>query len=113
MGYYTQICINLRVKREKIDEFRSRINELKEKINDGTLPLDHWFWWYEDIIVAEDGKIEFVDYNRKWYDGEEFYNFIKDYVEQGFIEGYGEEFGDMWRVDFDGKGNFECQVAAF
>jgi len=113
MGYYTQIYVNLKVKKQKIEEFKSKIEELKEKVRNGTLPDGNWFWWYEDISVAEDGSIEFTDYTRKWYEEERFYNFIKDYVEQGYIEGYGEEFGDIWRVVFDGKGHFKWQEAVF
>lgn len=108
MGYYTTIEIDLKIKKEKIDEFNAKWQE--ELVREGK---DKRIGYYEDLSVAGDCGIEFEEYSRKWYESECFYGFIKDYVEAGFIQGHGEEFGDVWKVVFDGQGSYSESEVVF
>ncbi|MBI4447184.1 MAG: hypothetical protein HY645_14915 [Acidobacteria bacterium] len=110
MGYYTSVGICLSAKKEKIAELRSRVEELRSACQNDE---NHWFWYYDDVEIRDDGAIEFAEYDRKWYEEEQFYELLSPFVMQGYIEGQGEEFGDVWRVCFDGRGGFKRQVAVF
>lgn len=111
MGYYTEIDIALKANKNKIAELRQKIEALKRKAQTGKGA--EWFFYYGDIRITEDNSIEFTEYSRKWYEEEQFYNFIKDFVEEGFIQGHGEVMDDVWRVVFDGKGNWKMQTFQF
>ena len=59
MGYNTNIIVDVEVKEDKIEEFRKAIEEqLKQLEADG----NHWFGYYADIEVEDDGRIVFEDY---------------------------------------------------
>ncbi|MFC1588444.1 hypothetical protein ACFL54_09045 [Planctomycetota bacterium] len=106
MGYYTMIEVNIRIKKDKVNAFR----KAKQKLTTDDLK---WFAYFDDISIKEDRNVEFDEYSRKWYEADNFYDFIKDFVEKGYIEGQGEDFGDYWRIAFDGKGNWKRQIAQF
>ena len=109
MGYYTTVALNLVVKEEKIEAFNCRIEEMKI----ATDLSSKWFHRYDDLTLNPEGVIQFEDYYRKWYDDEEFYNFVKEYVKSGEIVGYGDEFEDYWKIVFDGNENWKRQIPVF
>jgi hypothetical protein len=87
------------------------MQEMKEKLDKGK-NVD-WFSYYSDIEIDDEGNIDFVESYRKWYEQEKFYDFIKDFVEEGNIAGQGDEFLDIWKVVFDGKGSWKMQGIEF
>ena len=109
MGYNTNIIVDVEVKEDKIEEFRKAIEEqLKQLEADG----NHWFGYYADIEVEDDGRIVFEDYWRKFYEEDAFAEWLAPYVAEGHIWCYGEEPGDVWAIHFDGKGNYRIEEAA-
>ncbi len=106
MGYHTSVLVNLTVREDRLEAFHRSLEDMKKKTAE-------WFRYYDDLRVGEEGAVEFNDYYRKWYDSEQFYEFIKDFVKSGEITGYGDEFEDYWRIVFDGNGGWKRQVATF
>jgi len=78
MGYYTQLVIEVYVKKDKIQEFKKAVKRLMKELEGDD---DHWFWYYSDISVDEDGTISFEDYHRKVYDENKFAEFLAEFVE--------------------------------
>lgn len=107
MGYYSQIEMDVTIKPDKVEKFEKELKSLKEI---SAKERSHWFDWFNDIEIDDKGTLTLTEYNRKWYDPENLYDFLKDYVEDGsFIQGQGEEFGDIWRVIFK-RGKYKEQV---
>jgi hypothetical protein len=100
VGYYTEIDVNLRVKGDKLEEFNKQLKILRD-----TGDNESWFSYYDDISITNDREIEFDEYNRKFYDADEFANWISEFVEKGYIDCYGED-SSLWRLEFDGCGNW-------
>jgi len=110
MGYYTQLAMDVGIKEDKIEQFKKAIKRQLARVK---ADPEYWFAYYADISVDEYGTILFEDYYRKIYDVEKFAKWLAKFVEKGYIYGYGEEAEDVWRICFDGKGNFEIQEARF
>lgn len=109
MGYFTTVALNLTVKKEKIEDFQQRLEEIRTASD----PESHWFRHYTDLAVNENGALKLGDNYRKWYDGDRFNDFVKEFVTGGDITGYGDEFSDYWRIAFDGQGNWKAQIPVF
>jgi hypothetical protein len=101
MGYYTAIYVNLRVKEDKLEEFKKSLKGLIDA-NDN----ESWFGYYEDISIDDDRCIQFEDYNRKLYEYEGLCEWLSEFVEDGYIECSGEEHPDLWKMEFDGCGGW-------
>lgn len=107
MGYYTEVQVGLRVKKEKQDAFQEEIKKLHQETPD-------WWGHYSDLRLDANGNILFDTYSRKWYDEEKLYEFLAPYVEkENFVIGQGEACGDYWRVLFDGEGKYKMQEPVF
>mgnify|MGYP000898610205 CR=1 FL=1 len=109
MGYYTSVLVNLTVREDRLQAFHCAVEEMKGKTGQEA----EWFRYYDDLRIGDEGAVEFGDYYRKWYDSEQFYEFIKDFVKSGEITGYGDEFENYWRIVFDGNGGWKRQVPVF
>ena len=111
MGYYTTVAVDLQISADKKEKFLSKVEEMKSRASED----QHWIWfrYYDDLFLDDESYIQFDENYRKWYDCDEFYNFVKDYVEEGYITGYGDEFEDYWRIVFDGKGGWKMQAPVF
>ena len=107
MGYVTAIAMDLYVKEDLQQEFESRLKDMKAG------NCDAWFDHYEDLGMYDDGELFIGEEPRKWYDDEGLYDFLKRYVKEGTITGWGEDCWDYWRVRFDGEGSWRKQVAVF
>ena len=62
----------------------------------------HWFGDFTDMSVDNEGGIHFGNYFRK---SAHLFEFLAPYViDESYIEGQGEEIGDLWKIIFkDGK----------
>ena len=109
MSYYTTVSVNLSVKPDKIEAFQQCLEEIRNVTDSDS----HWFRCYNDLSVDEEGNLQFEEDYRRWYDGERFYNLVKEFVDGGDITGYGEEFEDYWRIVFDGCGGWKRQKPVF
>lgn len=109
MGYLTDLSINVIIKENRISEFKEEI----KRQNNRNYNINDWFNYYDDISVNDSGEIEFADYYRKVYQGEEFAKWLAPFVEKGEINCNGEESGDVWRISFDGNGNYKIEEANF
>jgi len=102
----TYINMAVLVKKPLIPVFKVAIQEEQRRVKE--TEGDYWFAYYDDIELAEDGSLYFDDYNRKWVDEEDFYEFIARYAKaKSYIIGYGETYGDYWKIEFNGKGNWQ------
>ena len=107
MGYYTAISVKLKVREGKIEEIRREIERMKRLAQ--TARGYEWFRYYDDIAVDDDGWIGFSEYYRNICQHEELAEWLAPYVEQGIIECHGDAPRDIWRIYFDGSGNFQRQ----
>lgn len=105
MSYLTEVEMELYVREDQWDEFSSRLSNLK--VN------EEWFIPYRDLEMGTNGKLIIDDGLHKWSNPEYLYDFLKDYVNAGTITGWGEYFGDSWRIRFDGLGRWIEQVPIF
>lgn len=113
MGYYTEIVVDVRVKKEMIRKFKAEIRRKTQLLKRDNDWFKHWFSYYSDISVNKGREITFEEYLRKMFSVEEFAEWLAKFVEEGYIYGYGEVPEDVWRIYFDGKGNYCIQVATF
>jgi hypothetical protein len=106
MGYYTTVEMALQVKRQKLAKFESAIAQLKAGPEDKG---NKWFDRYDDLGIGPGGYLQLQENRRKLCDADKLAAFLAPYVEQGGIWCWGEEPGDISRIVFDGRGNFEMQ----
>jgi hypothetical protein len=97
MGYYTQLIVDVKIKKCRLPEFR-RLVEMKK--NDSS---DNSRYFLEDMIISDDGDIEYDDYYGVHYGDLEFAGFIAAFTEEGSIEFIGED-GERWGYHFCGDG---------
>lgn len=107
MGYYTQVELDLQIKKEKREMFQKEIEKLHQD-------MPGWWKHYADLKIDEEGYIVFEDYSRKWYEDDNFYDFLAPYVgKESYVIGQGEDFRDYWRIVFDGEGKYHQEIATF
>ena len=58
----------------------------------------------EVMTVEGDGTFDFEDPFGKWYESDDFADFLKEFVGIGELHFDGEDF-ESWGYAFDGKGN--------
>lgn len=97
MGYYTQLIVDLKIKKCRLEEFRKLVGIYK---NDGS---DVSAFFLQDMIIGDDGDIEYDDYYGVHYGDLEFAKFIAEFAEEGSIEFVGED-GERWGYHFCGDG---------
>lgn len=98
--------MSLCVKEDKMMEFIAAYAEARAS-------GEHWVSYYDDLAVGEDRELLLGEYCRKWYEEERLYDFLKGFVGQGEIVGWGDDIGDYWRICFDGQGGWKKQVPIF
>jgi hypothetical protein len=109
MGYYSQMEINLKVKKEKIEILRKEIERLNQEYEEkmrtrtGIVDSDLIVYFLTELDIDDEGYFNFPIYYDKWYGNEEFVKFIADYVNEGTLIFTGED-GEKWGYMFDGKG---------
>lgn len=105
-GYDTCIGMDLKVKEDRMMNF---IAAYAEAMDAG----EGWAECYDDLSMSADRSLTFNDNAKRLYDEEPFYDFLKNFVEEGKIDGWGDDPGDYWRIYFDGQGNWKRQVPVF
>jgi len=108
MGYYSSMSGDLKIKKDKIQEFKDAVLKLQQDTKQETPKQDFvWFFFGEENDsewnVDENGWLEWEDYYQKWYESDDFAKFIKEYVEECEVHFVGED-GERWGYTFDGKG---------
>jgi hypothetical protein len=97
MGYDTTIIINVEIRKEMLDDFRKLI--MKRKNEDTELALS----FLQDLVVADDGSLEYDDYYGRHYGDFEFAKFLAPFTGAGDLEFIGED-GERWGYHFLGDG---------
>lgn len=97
IGYGSDMECDVKIKEEKIDEFRSRVKEVRRQESE----LASYF--LDGLQTSDDGDLEWSDSYGKHYGDDEFVKFIAGLVEEGRIIFTGDD-GAKWGYYFDGKG---------
>lgn len=123
MGFYSTIEETANIKKEKVEEFRQKCKEMRERRNKGEFDVEYdaegkkspyknlknqyefidYFIDEDWLKIADDGSMDFNDWTGKFYGDEGFAVFIAPYVEEGRMIFCGED-GGKYGYEFDGKG---------
>ncbi len=98
MSYYSEVFIDLRVKREKMGKFCKELEKLE-----GRLEKEWIFHNVQGLVVEEDGRLCYECYLGEHDGTDDFVWWLKDFVKPGRIFYRGEEH-DHWGYVFDGRG---------
>lgn len=108
MGYYSTICADVKVKPEKLKEFKRAVEKLKRKRKKETDRAGFWTfidYFLQDMIIEDDGCLNWDECYQKWYESGSFALFIEPYMEANSKVIFIGEDGERWGYEFDGEGN--------
>lgn len=105
MGFYSTVETTIKIKPELIEQFNQYMQEAEILYSDinHTWEACDFRPYFCEVRANTDGYLVFRNNYGKWYCSSEFVNFLKIYVEEGWIRFVGED-GEGWGWEFkDGK----------
>ena len=111
MGYYSTLETNVVIKKDKIKSFNKMMDDIEKAVTkiEFVMPSEktgrEWEYYFYDLRADDEGRLhcKSEDNEQKWYNSEQFVDFLKGFVESGTLQFVGED-GEGWGWEFkDGK----------
>lgn len=87
MGYYSSLETDARINKKLLSKLKESMANYKDGEHTNVIGC-----WFEDIDLTENNEgiiyLSFNDMYSKWYDDDEFINFIQPFLDYDFQESY-------------------------